>query len=730
VSVGEDEEILLAFCEESRENLDQMDRDLVDLEARGADKELLSRVFRTVHTLKGTCGFLGFTRLESVAHAGEDLLSALRDETLVLDAASATTLLRLVDAARTSLAQIESDGHEPPGEHLQLVVDLRSFLQLDGQPPGQPTGQPTGQSTGQPLSPPPPPTAAELRAPSSPEGSVRVDVAVLDRLMDLVGELVLARSRIGELAAIEGEGPLSASYRDLRVVAGDLQDSVMAARLQPVGTVTGKFPRIARDLATALGKQVVVRIEGESVGVDKAVNEALRDPLLHLVRNCLDHGIETPVDRLAAGKPAAGLLSIRACHEGGRVHVEVSDDGRGVDLAALSAKAVAQGVVSADDAQELTQAQVLDLMFHPGLSTREEVSSTSGRGVGMDVVRASVEQVGGSVEVTSTRGSGTMFEMNVPLTLAIMPVLVTACGGSRYAIPQVHLLEVLQLSPDQLATRVDVVGHARLLRLRGRLLPLVDLGERLAVTAARTDGLVVVVVETDARRFGLVVDEVADTVDAVVKPLPALLRPIPVFAGTTILGDGRPALVVDVEGLAAAAGITSVSIPLTGGAGAGGSGSPLVDPLLLSLLLATAQDGGLVAVPVRQVRRLERFAVGRVERSGDTTVVQYGDELLPMLWISEILPERRKEHRGPQPVLTPTVLETAVCETRVGPVGFVVASIDDVVPEPPAVRQPAGRPGVQASVVVDGRVVELLDVDALAERAGIGRCHDLERRVG
>jgi two-component system chemotaxis sensor kinase CheA len=713
--VTEDEEILLAFLEESRENLDQLDRDLVDLETQSGDPDLLSRVFRAIHTLKGTCGFLGFPRLEALAHAGEDLLGALRVGTVAFDPAIASTLLRLVDAVRTVLNVIEATSVEPADDNAELVSQMRAHLPVDTA---------DSRDSASAIVPEPPgrsgPGAVDVTPlPSSAENTVRVDVTVLDTMLDLVGELVLARTRIGELAALDEAGALAASHRDLRVVTADLQDSVMTARLQPIGTVMGKFHRIARDLAAALGKQVVVQLEGEDVGVDKAVNEALRDPLLHLVRNAVDHGIETPLERVAAGKPAAGLLRIRASHEGGRVHIEVDDDGRGVNVAALVAKAVAAGAVSAEDARSLTAAQALDLMFQPGLTTRDEVTSTSGRGVGMDVVRAAIEQVGGSTEVTSLPGQGTSFRLNVPLTLAIMPVLVIRCAGGRYAIPQAHLLEVTRLDDAQVAARVDVVEGARLLRLRGRLLPLVDLAASLGVPARRTCGLVVVLVETDGRRFGLVVDEVADTVDAVVKPLPRLLRSLPVFAGTTILGDGRPALVVDIAGLAAAAAITSISDADLAPDTAPG---PPVDGA--GFLLATAQDGGRLALRVAQVRRLEIFSPERVERTGDAEVVQYGGEILPLIRVAHLLPERRQVDR-PRATeaateATDEALSTVVCETSVGPVGFVVTSIDDVVAEPQVQRQPASRAGVEACVVVEDRLAELLDIEALSAQAGIG----------
>jgi two-component system chemotaxis sensor kinase CheA len=549
------------------------------------------------------------------------------------------------------------------------------------------------------------------------ENTVRVDVVVLDRLMNLVGELVLARNRIGAIASLDEDGVLAASYRDLRVVASDLQDSVMTARLQPVGTVTGKFHRIARDLAAALGKRVEVEIEGEDVGVDKAVNEALRDPLLHLVRNAVDHGIESPAEREAAGKPAAGLLKIRAYHEGGRVHVEVSDDGRGVDPAGLLARAVAAGLLSPEEAEAATEAEAVDLMFAPGLSTRDEVTATSGRGVGMDVVRAALEQVGGSIDVSSQPGQGVLFRLNVPLTLAIMPVLVTWCAGGRYAIPQVHLREIVALSAEEAAERVDVVEGAELLRLRGRLLPLVDLAAELRGSAQRSDGSrLVVIVETDDRRFGILLDDVVDAADAVAKPLPRLLRNVPVFTGATILGDGQPSLILDIAGLATVSGIapTAAEELMTTAAmnaldHAGG------------LLLATARDGGRLAVRIGAVRRLESFDAARVEHAGERDLVQYGDEILPIARVEDLLPERRATERDTAPTSALGGLPTVVCDTSVGPVGFVVGSIDDVVAEPEVPRQPATRPGVEACLIIGDRVAELLDLEALALAAGIGR---------
>jgi len=436
------------------------------------------------------------------------------------------------------------------------------------------------------------------------ETSVRVDVAVLDKLMDLVGELVQARNQIGEVVAFDDEGPLALTYRQLRLATGELQEGVMKARLQPIGTVTSKFRRVVRDLAISLDKHVGIEVTGEDVGVDRAVNEALAGPLLHLVRNAVDHGIEAPEERIAAGKPREGSLRIHAFHEGGRVHVEVSDDGRGIDQTRLVEKAVAAGMVSADRAPELSTREVFDLMFRPGLSTKSDVTNLSGRGVGLDVVRSALENVGGTVEVTSDPGRGCCFHLSVPLTLAIMPAVVTWGGGERYTIPQVDVEEVLHLDAAEATDTVHRIEGVGLHRLRGRLLPLVDLSEQLGgAPAAQEAGLTIVVVANAGRRFGLVVESVGDMTEAVVKPMPRAARTIPAFVGVTILGDGRPSLILDVAGISELAGI--VGADEFDDAFPGGRDG-----------YATADDGGGRNPPRVGRRRCRRGQAGDTARIG------------------------------------------------------------------------------------------------------------------
>jgi two-component system chemotaxis sensor kinase CheA len=718
--VTEDDEIILAFLEESRENLDRLDQSLVDLEAHPGDPELLSSVFRTVHTIKGTCGFLGFARLEALTHVGENLLGSLRDGDLVIDVAITTSLLTLIDTIRAALDGIQSTGAEDDDEHSEVIADLtRHIVPVRPGPPDVEATVTVTSATEIEQTEVEPAVSADEAVTDLPaaavETSVRIDVTVLDDLLNLVGELVLASSQVDEFGKERPDGPLATCSRQLRLVTDELQGCVMEARLQPVGLVTAKFRRIARDLATSLGKQVAVEIEGEDVGVDKAVNEALKDPLLHLVRNAIDHGIEPPSEREASGKPALGQLSLRASQENGRVHVEISDDGRGIDTAHLLQKAVSMGLFTNEEASELTVPEVLRLIFLPGLSTKEKVSQISGRGVGMDAVRISLESVGGSIDVSSYPGRGTVFTVTIPLTLSIMPVLITWCAGQRYAIPQVAIQEVVRLEQDEIATVIDDIGGAQIYNLRGQLLPLVDLADALGlVPASNTRGSVAfVVVETEGRCFGIVVDSVGDAMEAVVKPLTSSIRSIPIFGGVTILGDGGLSLILDIGGLATAAGIdsrTTEGVPV---------GPGTTHCAASSVLLVTGSDGVHFALRLEQVDRLVHFDRELIERTGALDVIRYHGGILPLFSLADLLPERDERQLMPSATDTGLAITTVICDSPSGLVGLVVDTIEDIVPEPIAVAQPPGRRGVTSSLILNEMVVELLDVDALVADARI-----------
>ena len=697
----DDDEILQAFLEDSREGLDQLELDLIELETRPRDPELLAQIYRAVHSIKGTCGFLGYGQLEALTHRGEDVLDALRAGRLAFAPEIATSLLRLADAIRAFLGAIETTGEEGGDADPVILAELAAHL--GGLSPASARAEGLTPAPGQP--------AAESRAPDLRSGlhetSIRVDVDLLDRLMDLVGELVLVRGKVGELAAEEEGSPLVSCYRQLRRVSGELLESVMHARLQPVGTVTRKFPRIARDLAATMEKLVSVELHGEEVGVDRAVNEALGDALVHLVRNVVDHGIESPADRIAIGKNPEGRLRIAASHEDGRVRVEVSDDGCGIDPERLVAGAISAGLLTREQADDLDPERCLELIFLPGLTTKASVTSVSGRGVGMDAVRANLERVGGGITVASKVGYGTVFRIDVPLTVAIVPTVVVHAGGGRYCVPQADVQEVVHLGPDRVREAVSDVDGARVYRLRGGLLPMIDLADELGVTRSTpSDGITLLVLDASGRRFGMVVDDVGDPIEVVVKPLTRGIRSIPVFAGATIMSDGRPALVLDLDGLADGAGLTKAAPAAPAEEIQAVSDAP-------SWLLATGTGGRQLAVTMSNVWRLERMHRDRLQHGSRTGVIDYGDVLLPLVRLDDHIDAGSSDPEADE-------VDVIICDCASGRVGLVVESIEDIVPGQLVPSPVPGRPGM-ARLELDGRLAELLDVEAVLAGAEVFR---------
>jgi two-component system chemotaxis sensor kinase CheA len=707
--MNEDEELVQAFLEESRENLDQMDRDLVELESRPADPDLLARVFRAVHTIKGTSGFLGLVGLEKLSHAGEDVLGELRSGRLVLDAAITTTLLRLVDEIRAVLDRLAAQGSEGDDDHRDLIDELAHHLVSERPGASSAAGRPDQvyASAG------PPVASAEVgvleavapaSVPAPTDTTIRVDVEVLDRLQDLVGELTQASSRLG-VSVRQDSGALVESYRQVQLLTRELQDGVMAARLQPIGTVVGKAHRIVRDLATALGKSVRVELTGEDVGVDRSVIEALRDPVTHLIRNAVDHGIEPPDERVRVGKPAEAVIRLEASLEAGRVRLDLSDDGRGINLDRLVERAVSLGVISSDEAAGVDDEGRIELMFRPGLSTREQATSVSGRGVGMDVVRANLDRIGGRIEVTTSFGLGSRFRLDLPLTLAIIPSVVVGCEGARYVIPQSDVHTILAVGAAE-ASLIDSIHDTLTYRWRGRLLPLVDLSLLLGVRVvpAPVVGRRLVVLRGHGRLFGLLVDEVDDTVDAVVKPLPTALGTPGVYSGVTILSDGEPALILDGSGIGFEAGILATAL--------GDLDDRHADGPAATLLLATDHAGEQVAFPLAAVQHLVLVPATAVQRSGGIDVVPYGHALLPLVPVTTT--SRRSAAVDPT-----SALWTVVCATSVGLVGLTIAHLDDVAPRPVAGWGGSSGRGVAGRIVVADRVTELLDIDELVADAGL-----------
>jgi two-component system chemotaxis sensor kinase CheA len=796
--MDDSDDIVKDFLVESYENLDRLDRDLITLEKSPNDREILGSIFRTIHTIKGTSGFLDFDKLGAVAHVGESLLGRLRDGQLLLDREITSALLAMVDAVRQMLASIEATSvegerddseliarltrlqHPPEGRGKDVALDAGLAVPAAETHAGPVKTVPTKAKAGaakdaaksaggkagaaekpkaeiemkmemkttgaseqvKPIDASEAPRAQSTASVQSASGStIRLDVSLLDHLMNLVGELVLARNQILQFANRTEESTLVAASQRLNLITTELQGGVMKTRMQPIGNIWSKFPRTVRDLALDCGKQVRVEMEGQETELDKTLIEAIKDPLTHLVRNSVDHGIEAPEARLAAGKNPEGRLGLRAFHEGGQVNIEISDDGAGLDQERIRHKAVQKGLISADQASRLTDRELVNLVFLPGFSTAEKVTNVSGRGVGMDVVKTHIEKIGGTVDLQSKRGEGVLVRMKIPLTLAIIPALIVTSAGERYAIPQVSLLELVRLEQRAGHKGIEMIHGSPVYRLRGRLLPLIYLSRVLEGGAKAGDATTapcpagknggsrpeterkgeafrvvnIVVLEADRRQFGLVVDEINDTEEIVVKPLSKHLKSISVYAGATIMGDGKVALILDVLGLAQCSSILAEGrehlppeeVEVEAAAHAGRAKQKLV--------LFTGRAGSRLAVPLELLARLENIPGREVERSGNQWVTQYRGQILPLIRVSHALEERRQLPRGEGVMSLPTTetLQVLVLENQQQSFGLVVNEILDIVESTLDPQSPSTRAGVLHCSVISERVTELLDVDAL-----------------
>ncbi|HTU42890.1 MAG TPA: chemotaxis protein CheA [Candidatus Aquilonibacter sp.] len=769
-----DAEIVKDFLVESYENLDRLDRDLVELEKKPQDHEALAGVFRTIHTIKGTCGFLGFGKLEKVAHVGENLLSRLRDGHLVLNPEITTALLGMVDAVRQMLKEIETTGADgeidyaqlreeltrlqEPGAEIQKVKPATKKAEKADVPPvvaatvEQTAGNGEVQSGTQsgtknhrsePVRPVPRSTessavraAEESDGPknvqaaggqaSASESTVRVQVGLLDKVMTLVGELVLARNQVLQYTGrVQDAGFLAASQR-LNLITTELQEGIMKTRMQPIGNIWGQLPRTVRDVALGCGKKVKIEMEGKETELDKTIIEAIKDPLTHLVRNSVDHGIELPEDRVKNGKDATGRLVLRAFHEGGQVNIEISDDGGGLNADRIRKKAVERAVVSAEQVARMSEQEIFNLIFLPGFSTAEKITNVSGRGVGMDVVKTNVERIGGSVGVQSTAGQGTTVRVKIPLTLAIVPALVVTCAGERYAIPQLSLVELVRLEGEKASRSVEWVHGAPVYRLRGRLLPLLYLDRELGVAAqsngetGETGAVNIVVLQADERQFGLVVDQISDTEEIVVKPLRKQLKGIKTFAGSTIMGDGKVALILDVLGLAQRASVVNQSRERPAAEKTTESAHEVAEKQ--TFLLFAGPGDSRMAIPLSTLARLEEFPVAQVEMSGSQWVTQYRGQILPLIRLGVLMEERRARLRALQGSLPATdsgPIQVLVLNHEGRSYGLVVEQILDIVQDRAEVKSAATRESVLYSVVIAERVTELLDIASIVRRADL-----------
>ena len=772
------DDLLREFLTETSESLDTVDNQLVRFEQEPNNAKILDNIFRLVHTIKGTCGFLGLPRLEALAHAAETLMGKFRDGMPVTGEA-VTLILTTIDRIKDLLAQLEANESEPEGEDRDLISELEAMVErgmaamaageaapplvpaAPAAPPAAPAvtqGSLIDQTLERPLRPgevsldelerafretaietppahekaPEPKAAAPApkaepakveakaepkaeapkkaaRAKANADGevhendkvanqSIRVNVDTLEHLMTMVSELVLTRNQLLEIARRNEDTEFKVPLQRLSNVTAELQEGVMKTRMQPIGNAWQKLPRIVRDLATELGKQIELEMHGADTELDRQVLDLIKDPLTHMVRNSADHGLETMAERAASGKAEQGTIRLSAYHEGGHIIICIADNGRGLNTERIKTKAVANGLVTEAELEKMTEAQIHKFIFEPGFSTAAAVTSVSGRGVGMDVVRTNIDQIGGTIDIKSVAGEGTSVTIKIPLTLAIVSALIVEAGGDRFAIPQLSVVELVRARANS-EHRIERIKDTAVLRLRNKLLPLMHLKKLLKIddgSSTDPENGFIVVTQVGNQTFGIVVDCVFHTEEIVVKPMSTKLRHIDMFSGNTILGDGAVIMIIDPNGIAkalGAAGSASQAVADEHAAHHAVGGEQLT-----SLLVFRAGTAQPKAVPLALVTRLEEIAADKIEISNGRYMVQYRDQLMPLVQMEGV----SVQTTGSQPILV------FADETRA--MGLVVDEIIDIVEERLHIQVSGAKDGILGSAVIKGQATEVIDV--------------------
>ncbi len=741
------DELLREFLTETGESLDVVDVELVRFEQEPNNAKILDNIFRLVHTIKGTCGFLGLPRLEALTHAAEALMGNFR-EGLPVTGEAVTLILATIDRIKGLLDELERHQAEQPGDDQDLIAQLDRMSSDAATRTAAAKGRTVGSLVPQSLERPLRPGEATLdelerafretpgpdRAPSAPASdtsasaaprnaaapdtpenggggeddrpdakvanqSIRVHVDTLEHLMTMVSELVLTRNQLIELVRRHEDSEFKSPLQRLSNVTAELQEGVLKTRMQPIGNAWQKLPRIVRDLSAELGKPIELEMHGAETELDRQVLDLIKDPLTHMVRNAADHGLETPAQRRSAGKPEHGMIRLSARHEGGHIIIEVADDGRGLATERIRAKAIANGLVSEAEIDKLSEAQIHKFIFAPGFSTAEKVTSVSGRGVGMDVVRANIDQIGGTIDVKSIVGRGTGITVKIPLTLAIVSALLVEAGGERFAIPQLAVVELVRARSNS-EHRIERIKDAAVLRLRNKLLPLVRLKTLLELdTAGDSDAGngFIVVTQVGSQTFGIVVDGVFHTEEIVVKPMSSKLRHIPMFSGNTILGDGSVILIIDPNGVAQTVGMATVT--RQAGEGERDVERQAAEAATESMLIFRAGSPQPKAVPLSLVTRLEEIDVKKIELSNGRPLVQYRGQLMPLIPVND---EVRIKASGNQPIL--------VFSDDHRSMGLLVDEIVDIVEDRLDIEIASERPGFIGSAVIKGQATEIVDV--------------------
>ena len=738
------DDLLSEFLTETSESLSVLDVELVKLE-QTPEPSILQNIFRLVHTIKGTCGFLGLPRLEHVAHAGENVLGKFRDGELEVTPQAVTLILTAIDRIKMILSYLEQNESEPEGSDEDLIGQLNAMAEGRAPAPAAaapaPAPAPAPEPVPEPVVAAAPAPAPEVKPAPEPEPApvaaaapvqeahheevknvpvataapaavgggetkessvaaqtIRVNVELLENLMTLVSELVLTRNQLLQMVRGRDDSEFTAPLQRLSHITTDLQEGVMKTRMQPIGNAWAKLPRIVRDLSVEMNKKIDLQMLGAETELDRQVLELIKDPLTHMVRNSGDHGLEGPEERKRAGKSETGKIVLNAYHEGGHIIIEITDDGRGLNLERIKAKVLQNNLATEVELESMTSQQIYQYIFRAGFSTAEKVTSVSGRGVGMDVVRTNIERIGGTIELRSQPGKGSSFIIKIPLTLAIVSALIVECAGERFAIPQISVLELVRVT-EKSEHGIEMINSAPVLRLRDRLLPLVGLQTLLRlehVSASQSGETFIVVTQVGAYTFGIIVDRVFDTEEIVVKPVAPILRNISMFSGNTILGDGSVIMILDPNGIAGATGEQAMM-------GAGQQAEAAMvrdthDQSKTSLLVFRAGGNDLKAVPLALVARLEEIEVGEVEYSHGSPMVQYRGQLMPLVGVEGTV---NLQTEGRQPVL--------VFSDHDRTMGLVVDEIVDIVEDHLKVELSAAQAGVIGTAVIAGRATTVVD---------------------
>lgn len=781
-----DEEVLQLFVEESREHLGGIEDDLLAMESMdGLDEDLVNRVFRTLHTIKGGAGFFDLVNLQNLAHSMENILDLIRKKELKTTKAIVSSLLSGADTVARMIDNLDESNGYDISEHLAVFNAVLagdalpvppSVADSEGSKDQVVEAVPVDEVVSAESSSDPEvfietPVASEVKAEvefvaavkSAPgqvaptkaattggggDQSIRVHLSLLDRLMELAGELVLTRNSLLQNVETGDPALLLPAAKKVDAITSQLQRAIMSTRMQTIEIVFSKFRRIVRDLSGQLGKQINLEILGEDVELDKTIIEALGDPLTHLVRNSIDHGLETPAKRKASGKPPIGKLRLHAFHEAGQVVIEIADNGAGIDPDRIAAKALEKGLVSEEDIARMTEKEIVRLIFLPGFSTAEEVTDISGRGVGMDVVRQNLAKVGGVADIESVLGSGTTIRIKLPLTLAIIPSVLVGISAENFAIPQVNVVEMVGISPDEVKSRIQNVGGAAMLRLRGELVPLIELTDFFGITQTfRGDGgeqkperrnrladrreneqsgeiekdirkcperreraessVNIVIVAAGAYKFGIRVDELHESAEIVVKPLGTHFRRSKEFSGATIMGDGTVALILDVDGVRRLSG--ACESQHTENDLRTRDAEEASDMDSCSILIIQHAENEMYAVPLQLVARIEKFPISDLQNIGTRKAISYRGGILPLISLDGTVSTQPLNVKGDEFYV---IVYTLGSEE----VGLMASDIRDIVDYRDTIdNRTHKRDGIAGSMLVNGEILQFLDLYGLLE---------------